>query len=77
MLALASSLISPLSCVPAGTLLDDERFFASFRAYFDATFGRPSMPVESHLRGGSGCGAAAAAEAPWRSSPTEGSPGIR
>ena len=24
-------------------LLDDERFFAPFRAYFDATFGRPSI----------------------------------
>jgi transposase, IS5 family len=31
-------------------LLDDERFFAPFRAYFDATFGRPSIPVESYLR---------------------------
>ena len=31
-------------------LLDDERFFAPFRAYFDATFGRPSIAVESYLR---------------------------
>ncbi len=31
-------------------LLDDERFFAPFRAYFDATFGRPSIPMESYLR---------------------------
>src|SRR5689334_20376003 len=31
-------------------LLDDERFFAPFRAYFDATFGRPSIPVETYLR---------------------------
>ena len=32
------------------TLLDDERFFAPFRAYFDMTFGRPSPPVETYLR---------------------------
>jgi IS5 family transposase len=31
-------------------LLDDERFFAPFRAYFDTTFGRPSIPVETYLR---------------------------
>jgi transposase, IS5 family len=31
-------------------LLDDERFFAPFRAYFDATFGRPSIPTETYLR---------------------------
>jgi len=31
-------------------LLDDERFFAPFRAHFDATFGRPSIPVETYLR---------------------------
>lgn len=31
-------------------LLDDERFFAPFRQYFDLTFGRPSIPVETYLR---------------------------
>jgi IS5 family transposase len=31
-------------------LLDDERFFAPFRAYFDARIGRPSVPVETYLR---------------------------
>jgi IS5 family transposase len=30
--------------------VDDERVFAPFRAYFDATFGRPSIPVETYLR---------------------------
>ena len=30
--------------------LDDERFFAPFRAHFDATFGRPSIPVDCYLR---------------------------
>lgn len=31
-------------------LLDDERFFAPFRGYFDARIGRPSVPVETYLR---------------------------
>jgi hypothetical protein len=31
-------------------LLDEERFFTPFRAYFDLTFGRPSIPVETYLR---------------------------
>jgi hypothetical protein len=31
-------------------LLDDERFFAPFRSYFDLTFGRPSIPIECYLR---------------------------
>jgi IS5 family transposase len=31
-------------------LLDDERFFAPFGGYFDATLGRPSIPVETYLR---------------------------
>ena len=30
--------------------LDDERFFAPFRAHFDARLGRPSVPVETYLR---------------------------
>ena len=32
------------------TLLDEQPFFAPFRAYFDLTFGRPSIPVETYLR---------------------------
>lgn len=31
-------------------LLDDEVFFAPFRAYFDPVFGRPSIPIETYLR---------------------------
>lgn len=31
-------------------LLDDERFFEPFRAYFDPSFGRPSVPIETYLR---------------------------
>src|SRR5690606_23643489 len=30
--------------------LDDERFFAPFRAHFDARLGRPSVPMETYLR---------------------------
>jgi transposase, IS5 family len=30
--------------------LDDERFFAPFRAHFDARLGRPSVPLETYLR---------------------------
>jgi transposase, IS5 family len=40
----------PTELARVDTLLDDERFFAPFRAYFDATFGRPSIPVETYLR---------------------------
>jgi IS5 family transposase len=31
-------------------LLDDERFFAPFRVFFDPTEGRPSIPIETYLR---------------------------
>src|SRR6266545_851540 len=31
-------------------LLDDGRFFGSFRAFFDPTEGRPSIPIDSYLR---------------------------
>lgn len=31
-------------------LLDDERFFGPFRAFFDPTEGRPSVPIETYLR---------------------------
>ncbi|MGC7103161.1 ISNCY family transposase [Amycolatopsis lurida] len=30
--------------------LEDERFFAPFRAHFDARIGRPSVPMETYLR---------------------------
>jgi IS5 family transposase len=40
----------PAELARVDVLLDDERFFAPFRAYFDATFGRPSIPVETYLR---------------------------
>jgi len=31
-------------------LLDDARFFEPFRAFFDPTHGRPSIPIETYLR---------------------------
>jgi transposase, IS5 family len=31
-------------------LLDDERFFGPFRAFFDPIEGRPSIPIETYLR---------------------------
>jgi len=31
-------------------LLNDARFFEPFRAHFDATLGRPSIPIEQYLR---------------------------
>src|SRR3954454_21426016 len=31
-------------------LLDDERFFGPFRAFFDRSEGRPSIPIETYLR---------------------------
>jgi transposase, IS5 family len=31
-------------------LLDDERFFEPFKAFFDPTHGRPSIPMETYLR---------------------------
>jgi IS5 family transposase len=30
--------------------LDDERFFAPFLPHFSARMGRPSIPIETHLR---------------------------
>ena len=30
--------------------LDDPRFFEPFRAFFDPTLGRPSIPMETYLR---------------------------
>jgi IS5 family transposase len=40
----------PAELARVDALMDDERFFVPFRAYFDATFGRPSVPVETYLR---------------------------
>src|SRR6266545_4156376 len=40
----------PAELARVDTLLDDERFFAPFRAYFDPLFGRPSIPTETYLR---------------------------
>jgi IS5 family transposase len=40
----------PAELARVDVLLDDERFFAPFRGYLDLTFGRPSIPVETHLR---------------------------
>ena len=31
-------------------LLDDERFFGPFRAFFDPTERRPSIPIDTYLR---------------------------
>jgi IS5 family transposase len=40
----------PAELARVDALLDDERFFAPFQAYFDLRFGRPSIPVETYLR---------------------------
>jgi transposase, IS5 family len=40
----------PVELARVDALLHDERFFAPFRAYFDLTFGRPSIPVETCLQ---------------------------
>jgi IS5 family transposase len=40
----------PVELRRVDALLDDERFFAPFRAHFDLAFGRPSIPVETYLR---------------------------
>ncbi|MCA1657543.1 MAG: ISNCY family transposase, partial [Actinobacteria bacterium] len=49
--------ILPECCLglPAGlaqvdALLDDERFFEPFRAFFSPSLGRPSIPMETYLR---------------------------
>ena len=44
------ALIMPVELVAVDALLDDERFFDPFRKYFDPTFGRPSIPMETYLR---------------------------
>ena len=40
----------PAELAVVDALLDDEAFFAPFRAYFDPVFGRPSIPIETYLR---------------------------
>jgi IS5 family transposase len=40
----------PVELTRVDAVLDDERFFAPFRAHFDLAFGRPSIPVETYLR---------------------------
>jgi len=40
----------PAELARVDVLLDDEVFFAPFRAYFDPVFGRPSIPIENYLR---------------------------
>ena len=40
----------PAQLARVDALLDDERFFGPFRAYFDPVFGRPSIPIETYLR---------------------------
>ncbi len=50
-----SILPEPLLGMPAeleavDRLLDDPRFFEPYREFFDATIGRPSIPIETYLR---------------------------
>ena len=40
----------PAELVAVDRLLDDERFFEPYRAFFHATIGRPSIPIETYLR---------------------------
>jgi IS5 family transposase len=40
----------PAELARVDALLDDERFVEPFRAHFDPTFGRPSIPIETYLR---------------------------
>jgi transposase, IS5 family len=44
------ALVMPAELAGVDALLDDERFFAPFRPFFHATFGRPSIPLEMYLR---------------------------
>jgi hypothetical protein len=46
----AECLVLPGDLEAVDRLLSDERFFEPFRAHFDATFGRPSIPIETYLR---------------------------
>jgi IS5 family transposase len=40
----------PVELARVDEWLDDERFFAPFRGYFDPRLGRPSVPLETYLR---------------------------
>jgi hypothetical protein len=44
------ALVMPSELVAVDVLLDDPRFFEPFRRWFDPTFGRPSIPMETYLR---------------------------
>lgn len=44
------ALVMPAELVAVDRLLDDPRFFEPFRRWFDPTFGRPSIPIETYLR---------------------------
>ena len=46
----AQALTMPAELSRVDGLLDDERFFEPFRPFFHATFGRPSIPMETYLR---------------------------
>ncbi len=44
------ALVMPPELVAVDELLDDDRFFEPFRSFFDPTWGRPSIPIETYLR---------------------------
>lgn len=46
----AQALMMPAELTRVDALLDDERFFEPFRPFFHASFGRPSIPLETYLR---------------------------
>lgn len=46
----AELLVLPVELARVDALLDDPVFFAAFAAFFDARFGRPSIPIETYLR---------------------------
>jgi len=46
----AEALTMPAELVRVDGLLDDDRFFEPFEPFFHATFGRPSIPLETYLR---------------------------
>ena len=46
----AEALTMPAELIRVDLLLDDDRFFEPFRPFFHATFGRPSIPLETYLR---------------------------
>jgi IS5 family transposase len=44
------AVVMPAELVAVDRLLDDPRFLEPFRAWFDPSFGRPSIPMETYLR---------------------------